>query len=225
MKVLIVSATQFEILPLLDHLRNNFKNKDNIRFFSKELDINILVTGVGVVHTTFALTTFLIKKSFDLVINLGIAGAFNKNFNLGQVFQVVRDQFADIGVEDSDGSFSDIFEIELHDNNEFPYINSKLYSPNSNNKFLPQATAITVNKVHGTIETISKIQKKYSIDLETMEGAAFLYCCLMQQVNCIQIRAVSNYVEPRNKENWDIPLAIENLNDVAIQMIGELGSK
>ena len=98
MKILFVSATEFEILPLLDYLRNNFKNKDNIRFFSKELDIHILVSGVGVVHTTYTLTTFLLNNSIDLVINLGIAGAFNINFNLGQVFQVISDQFADIGV-------------------------------------------------------------------------------------------------------------------------------
>ncbi|MDC0231546.1 futalosine hydrolase [Aureispira] len=222
MKVLFVSATEFEILPLLDYLTDNFKNKDNVRFFSKELDIHILVTGVGVVHTTYALTTFIAQKPIDLVINLGIAGAFNRNFNLGQVFQVVRDQFADLGVEESDGTFSDVFDLELLDRNELPYINSKLYSPNSDNKFLPQATAITVNTVHGTNQNISKSQNKYSTDLETMEGAAFFYCCLMQQVNCIQIRAVSNYVEPRNKENWDIPLAIENLNAVAIQMIEEL---
>jgi hypothetical protein len=33
---------------------------------------------------------------------------------------------------------------------------------------------------------------------------------------------VSNYVEPRNKNNWDIPLAIETLNKVAIEMLETL---
>ena len=61
MKLLIVSATEFEILPLLNFLKANYKNKDNIRFFFKQIDIHILVTGVGMVHTTFALASFLAK--------------------------------------------------------------------------------------------------------------------------------------------------------------------
>jgi futalosine hydrolase len=222
MKLLIVSATEFEILPLLNFLKANFKNKDNIRFFSKQIDIHILVTGVGMVHTTFALASFLAKNSLDLAINLGVAGSFNKKMCLGQVFQVVSDRFADVGVEEADGTFTDIFDLQLIDHNNPPYINATLYPPNSDNKFLPQASAITVNKVHGTAGSIRKIFEKYNADLESMEGAAFFFCCLQQQVNCLQIRGVSNFVEPRNKENWNIPLAIDNLNEVAIQMIEEM---
>ncbi len=222
MKLLIVSATEFEILPLLNFLKANYKNKDNIRFFSKQIDIHILVTGVGMVHTTFALASFLAKNTVDLAINLGIAGSFNNKMSLGQVFQVVSDRFADVGVEEADGTFTDIFDLQLIDHNEPPYINATLYSPNSDSAFLPKASAITVNKVHGTSQSIRKIIEKYPVDLESMEGSAFFFCCLQQQVNCLQIRGVSNFVEPRNKDNWNIPLAIDNLNEVAIQMIEEM---
>jgi futalosine hydrolase len=78
---------------------------------------------------------------------------------------------------------------------------------------------LTVNKVHGYDASIDLMQKKYNCDLETMEGAAFFYVCLMENVSFLQIRSVSNYVEPRNKENWDIPLAINNLNDVLKEVI------
>lgn len=219
MKLLIVSATNFEILPLLDYLKAHFKHQDFKRFFSKNIDIHILITGVGSVHTTFALSTTLAKQSFDLVLNLGIAGAFNRGLEIGQVLQVIKDRFADIGVEEADGSFSDLFDMQLMDWNETPYINGILYAPNSEHQLLPQASAITVNKVHGTAESIKKIQSKYSADLESMEGAAVFYVCQQQQVDCLQIRSVSNYVEPRNKDNWNIPLAIDNLNQVAIELI------
>lgn len=219
MNLLIVSATEFEILPLLKYLNENYKNKDNRRFFSNKIDIYILVTGVGTVHTTFALATFLAQKQFDLAINVGIAGAFNRALKIGDVLQVINDRFSDVGVEEANGDFTDIFEMQLCDWNEPPYINSKLYSPILDNKFLPQATSITVNKVHGTAYSIEKIIQKYPADLESMEGAAFFYCCLQHKLDCMQIRSVSNYVEPRNKDNWNIPLAIDNLNQVIIEMI------
>lgn len=222
MNLLIVSATEFEILPLLEHLKANYKNKENRRFFSNKIDIYILVTGVGPVHTTFALATFLAKGQIDLALNLGIAGAFNRQLNLGDVVQVSSDQFADVGVEEANSSFTDLFDMQLTDRNEAPYINGKLYAPNADANFLPTASAITVNKVHGTTNSIEKIQTKYPVDIESMEGAAFFYSCLQHQLNCLQIRSISNYVEPRNKDNWNIPLAIDNLNQVAIDMIEAL---
>ncbi|BDS10169.1 futalosine hydrolase [Aureispira anguillae] len=224
MKLLLVSATEFEIMPLLTYLNTNFKNKENRRFFSKEIDIHILVAGVGPIHTTFALATVLAQHQFDLVLNLGIAGAFNRALAIGQVLQVINDRFADVGVEEANGAFTDLFELQLVDWNEAPYINGKLYAPNTENKFLPQATAITVNKVHGSAESIQKIEAKYPADLESMEGAAVFYACLQHQIDCLQIRSISNYVEPRNKDNWDIPLAIDNLNKVAIELIETLSS-
>jgi len=54
-----------------------------------------------------------------------------------------------------------------------------------------------------------------------MEGAAFLFVCEHEQIPCIQLRAVSNFVEKRNKEAWNIPLAIENLNQQLIAIIND----
>ena len=43
-----------------------------------------------------------------------------------------------------------------------------------------------------------------------MEGAALHYVGLMTQTPFLQIRTISNWVEKRHKENWNIPLALEN---------------
>ena len=39
-----------------------------------------------------------------------------------------------------------------------------------------------------------------------------MLACQNAGVPCVQLRAISNYVERRNKLAWDIPLAIQNLN-------------
>jgi futalosine hydrolase len=33
---------------------------------------------------------------------------------------------------------------------------------------------------------------------------------------------VSNYVEKRNRDNWDIQLAIKNLNNFAIELVSQI---
>ena len=52
-----------------------------------------------------------------------------------------------------------------------------------------------------------------------MEGASVAFVANNKSVPVIQIRAISNYVEPRNKANWDISLAIKNLNAFLIDFI------
>ena len=51
-----------------------------------------------------------------------------------------------------------------------------------------------------------------------MEGASFFYACEQAGILGIQIRSISNMVERRNKDNWQIGLAIKNLNDTLIQL-------
>lgn len=224
MNLLIVSATTFEILPLLDYLKANFKQKEGIRFFNNKLDIRIVVTGVGAVQTTFHVATFLSSIPTDLAINLGIAGALDESLAIGEVVQVIGDRMADIGVEESNGGFTDVFEMGLAAANEYPYQNGELQLANPSS-FLKAVKGITVNKVHGTADSIAKIKAKYpAAATESMEGAAFAYACQMTQTNYLQIRSISNYVEPRNKDNWNIPLAINQLNEVAIELIKTLNS-
>jgi len=85
-----------------------------------------------------------------------------------------------------------------------------------------KAKSLTVNKVSGTQESIDKLTAKYSAQTESMEGAAFLYACKTMDVDCIQLRAISNYVEPRNRDNWEIEKALDNLNEGLIKYIDHL---
>jgi futalosine hydrolase len=84
------------------------------------------------------------------------------------------------------------------------------------------AKGISVNKVLGNEKNIEKIISKYNPDVESMEGAAFFYCCKMDSIPFLEIRSVSNFVEKRDKSKWNIPLAIDKLNETAIRLIEEL---
>lgn len=58
--------------------------------------------------------------------------------------------------------------------------------------------------------------------LKAWKGRLFFDACLMEHVPCLQIRAISNYIEDRNKDRWKIPLAIDNLNKIALKIIHHL---
>lgn len=205
MRILVIAATQQEIEPFHDEF-NNRKGTD------------VLITGVGMIATLHCLTKKLCHQKYDLVVNAGIAGAFSREIKLGTVVEVKTDEFSELGVEDEDG-FSSAFEISLIDGNTTPFENGKLNNPNSGLTGLALVDGITVNTIHGNSIAINKIVKRCNPGIESMEGAAIAYVCLQEQVPFVQIRSISNYVESRNKEAWDIPQAIERLNQVLINFV------
>ena len=213
--VLIVSATLAECQGLL---KPNFKCDDGESHFIDafaDLKADLLVTGVGSVATTFHLTRLLATANYRILLNIGLAGSFNKTLSLGMVVSVRSDQFADLGAEDHD-DFIDIFDLGLQNSSENPFTNGKLIPIVSNNMPLNKmiaVDAITVNKIHGNKASIDKIKPKYPVDIESMEGAAFYYVANMFQIPALQLRAISNYVEPRNRDSWKISLALSNLRD------------
>jgi futalosine hydrolase len=170
------------------------------------------------VPTAFALARHLPRNVYHLVINLGIAGSFVRNISLGEVVEITEDTFAELGAED-DKKFISIEKLGFGASIFKPTSSISQFSKKLN---LKQAKAITVNTVHGNDDSIANIVERLNPQLESMEGAAFFYACRELKVPCIQIRAVSNYVEKRNRDNWEIGLAIKNLNTFAAELIRQL---
>jgi futalosine hydrolase len=218
MRILFVAATEFEVGSLKSEVRSQ---KSDIGLSKSEMEhskFEILITGVGMVATAFALGRHLVVNKYDLVVNLGIAGSFDRNIALGDVLEITADTFAELGAED-DNEFLAIEKLGFGESTYYPSTKlSNLY--NLFNTFnLKTANAITVNTVHGNEASIKKVKDRLNPALESMEGAAFFYACQQMNVPCMQIRAVSNYVEKRNRDNWNIGLAIKNLNTFAVEFL------
>ncbi len=182
MNLLIVVATKIEITS------------------NKLKQYPVLITGVGMVNTAIALTQELMKKKYDLVINMGVSGSFSDQLKNGDVVEVIEDNFSEIGFENN-FAFSKFTNFDLK---------TKFYNSSKTN--LQPVRAITVNTVHGNNDSISEIIERENPEIETMEGASVFKVCEKFNIPCIQIRSVSNKVEKRNAENWDLDFAITNLN-------------
>ena len=215
MEILLIAATTPELEPSLKH----FGVKEGETSFNLgNHRVQCLVTGLGMVATAFELGKHLATKSYDLVINLGIAGSFDRNLAIGQVLHITDDSFADLGAEDGD-QFLSVDDLGFGQSIHKPLaLGFSLPMLNE----LSQVSSITVNRVHGSDTSIAKTLSRLNPQLESMEGAAVFYACNRFQIPALQIRSVSNYVERRNRENWNIGLAIKNLNDFTIRLLNDL---
>lgn len=175
-----------------------------------------LVTGVGAVATAWTLARYLCGEQMpDLAVNIGIAGSYNSDIQPGDVVMPVSDCFADAGIEDGSG-FLSLSEAGLQDPDELPFRSGRILAENrfvsAASAFLKPVSAITVNTASGSLPTIARLSEKYHPDIETMEGAAFFYVCSREKIPFMSLRAVSNMVEPRDREKWNIGLALANLS-------------
>ncbi|MCX6311561.1 MAG: futalosine hydrolase [Bacteroidetes bacterium] len=226
MNLLIVSATYMEIAPLLAKLKFISENDHRMKFYSSgKNEIDVLITGVGMVATATWTALSLSKKKYDAAINFGVCGSFDKSLEIGKVVNVLTDRIPELGAED-DEKFLSIHEMNLLGENEFPFMWGQLVNqslPNYETILkLTGVNGISVNTAHGNISSIEKIVKRVNPHIESMEGAAFFYACMVEKIPCAQIRAVSNVIEKRNREHWNMALAIKNLNEVATDIINHI---
>lgn len=218
MNILLLAATEFEI--------HGYKNTGITEKKFNGHTVHVLITGVGMVQTMYALMKKNCNQEYDVLIQTGVCGAFDRNLNLAEVVCVESEMFADLGADDN-MEFKTVFETGLVDENAFPYKNGKIYlqAPELHCLHsLKKVHAITVNTVNGNEEKIRRTEKKFLAQTESMEGAAFAYFCCMENIQGIQIRAVSNYVEKRNKLNWKMEEAVTNLQVIVEQILKELTS-
>ena len=217
-KILYVTATRPEG-DTLKKFREIMLHNDRLESFETDL----LITGVGSMATAWSLKQWItLNEKPDLAINAGLAGSFNDRINIGDVVMPVSDCFADAGVEDGE-NFLTLFESGLINANDFPYKDGLLYTDTRYNEkmksILEPVRAITVNTATGSETTRGKLLKKFNPDIETMEGATFFYICSRENIPFLALRAISKKVEPRDKNNWNIDLALNNLSEKLIDVL------
>jgi futalosine hydrolase len=164
------------------------------------------------------------RYAYDAVINAGICGSFNREIPIGKLLNITTDCLPETGAEDGE-HFLSIIDLKLLDQDEFPFnggklINDSVFDSSLINGLLISA-GVTVNTVHGNALNIDAFMQRHPADIESMEGAAFIYACKMHKVRHLQVRSVSNYIEDRDVSKWDIPLAVNNLNHFLLDLLNE----
>jgi futalosine hydrolase len=215
MNILLIAATAREIQPFFEYYRNN----------KRAQNIDVLVTGIGLTAATYHLLKQLTLKRPDVVVQAGVAGCFDPTIPLGTVVIVKKDAIADQSVIEVK-QLKTLFDLGLVPHDQFPFKNGWLENDHrilqvSN---LKKVKAISVNQI-----TTSKQQVKFYVAtfrpvIESMEGAALHYTCLMEKIPFVQLRGISNYIGERNKKKWDMKKSIANLNQKLIKLLEKINS-
>ncbi len=214
MHLLLVSATHFEISETARWLNNKTLRHN-------ALNAELLISGIGQLETTYAIQKQIHKLRPDLVIQAGIGGALSTD-EIGKLYAIGSESIADLGLREKTG-FTNIFEMGLSKPDNFPFSAGKLVNPYQSLlqwASLPILDGITVNEIKSA-DFISTQRNGVSV-VESMEGAALHYVCLMEKIPFLQIRSVSNVIGDRDKTQWKIKEALERLNEQLIFLIQKL---
>jgi futalosine hydrolase len=119
--------------------------------------------------------------------------------------------------------FTDIFAMGLENRDRLPFRDGKLENPYGSLlewTGLPVLDGITVNEIKSS--DFAGFQRNPFRVVESMEGAALHYVCLMEKVPFLQIRAISNITGDRDKNRWKLKESLKSLHEELVVMIQKL---
>lgn len=209
--ILVVAATGMEIDPIQQFAGDG---------------VDYLVSGVGLVETTYTLTSYLLANpEIKKVIHVGIAGGFaDAGINLLDCCLAQSETIADLGI-----SFTDRFETL---DPQFLYSGNRYECKNPwhrrfsdwlirHPKKSKQGCFLSVNSVSGTTARGAMLNSHGCI-CENMEGAAVARVCQGRNLDWFEFRGVSNLVEDRDVGKWRIPEAVERYTETILEFLQDV---
>ena len=231
--ILITAAEQEEMVCAQQAYRLHEAN-----LMGKNISVDFMLTGIGTTSTCYRLTKKILEAKvagnpYDLVVNIGIAGSYAFNdgpdrpakFPMGSVAIIEKEYFGDLGFETIFG-FQTLFQYDILDADVFPFKGGALHRKPLDGKieeFLAKydkGTGVTVQTVTGNPLRTESLIKQFDPHIESMEGAAVYYVCLLEDIGFFELRTVSNEVGERNREKWNTPLALESLKRAMVEFMG-----
>lgn len=166
----------------------------------------VLVGGVG--PAAAAAATAAALDGFELVLSAGIGGGFAPLVP-GDVAVASAVAFADLGAETADGfvPLSSLgFGIDRYE------VDATLAADLAARCDGRLGTIVTVATVTGTAATAEALRARFPDAVaEGMEGAGVAAAAARRGVRFGELRAISNPVGPRDRDAWQIPLALAAL--------------
>jgi len=216
---LLVASTVKEISPFLEYYRDT---KNQVR---DDLHIDILITGIGLTASAYTITKQLHIRKPDLILQAGIGGCFDKNIPLGTVLAIKQEAIGDQVVKEL-GKMKTLQDLKLVLPDQFPFAKGWLVNKSEVLKKikLKKVKGITINEITTSKQKIKFYKDTFDPLVETMEGAALHYVCLMEKIQFLQIRGMSNYIGVRNKKKWKIKNSVINLNAELIKIFKTLNT-
>lgn len=237
MPIIILTATAFEQTILREQLTHpaeqNVAHNTWVRGILSDQPVILIETGIGLVNTAHALAVALQHIKPDLIIQSGIGGAYLRaQLAIGDLVIATEENYAELGVITPQGWLPaneiGIPVLKTHQDhfNTYP-LDTQLATDAQNalQKTNTSATLgpfVTVQQCSGRTDIGNTLAERFQAICENMEGVAAAQICLQYNIPFLELRAISNQVEDRNREAWNIPLALKASQDATLNLIGAL---
>jgi len=168
------------------------------------------ICGIGPAATAATAALLATELKPRRVILAGIAGAFPQSgLKPGDVVQAKSEVLADLGYRDAAG-FHNLDEMGL---TMLPRAGGALGCGYSLEPLADGAAAgfLTVAQITSDRETADALWARYGAGVENMEGAAAAMACALMGVRFFEVRAVSNFTGPRDRDAWRVDEALAAL--------------
>lgn len=191
-RVLVLRATQMELAPAQGWLEAIAPGT-----------VVVETVGVGPYHAAFQVARLVALHRPDVVVLVGIAGAYPEaGIVPGETFLVCEERAADLGAFRQTG-----FEHTFEERIICPY----LFEIHGFDLAVSNSVSVAA----------APFVSREGVQIENMEGIAFFYACQQMGVPFLELRTVSNLVgEPF--QAWDLPLATKNLSVALKQLLHEI---
>lgn len=225
--IAVIAATQFEISALIEAFQAQ-RHPASLPweiFVAEEVSLQLLfvISGIGTSNASAASAVAAQLFAPDLIISTGCAGAYpGYGLKIGDLAVATTEVFADEGVVTPEGWQSlEHIGIPLLERKGTRYFNEIPLSPAANAAAAEIAEQIgiapiaagrflTVASCSGTNARGTELKARFGGICENMEGAAVALMATRYDIECLELRGISNYVEDRDRTRWDLSLAAAN---------------
>lgn len=178
-----------------------------VEWLGPRAGIETLITGIGPVDAATRVARALAARPYDLVVNAGIAGAFDGIAKVGdgvvvgeELYLLQQETGAPLALPPgniiADRVPADQQLIEAITALGFPLVRG-----------------ITVSHVTSTDATAQRLRER-GAEIESMEGFAVLRAAQLANVPAIELRGISNRVGDRANSGWDFDAGLAGLRRV-----------
>ena len=240
--ILVLAATPLEI----DLLKDTLKKKETSTVARRDClsgqiggrDVKLLETGIGLVNTAQVLTGALETAPHVLVLQVGVGGAYpGSNLLIGDIAVATEENYGELGIETVDSwESAEAIGIPLLEGNRdyfntFPLDSARVaraetlirgWSWHGIPPFFCKGPFVTVQQCTGTESKGRQLAERFGAICENMEGASAAHVCARYETPFLEVRGISNPVEDRNRDAWDLPLAAERAQQAVLTLIKDL---
>ncbi|WCN39391.1 futalosine hydrolase [Aneurinibacillus uraniidurans] len=175
---------------------------------------DVRVGGVGPASAAASTATALATASYSLVINMGIAGGFVGQAEIGSLVVANEIIAADLGSQTPDG-FISIDELGFGSARvpvDVGVVNQVAEALQAAGLSTTIGPVLTVSTTTGTAATAQELAARVpGAAAEGMEGYGVATAAQQHGVPVLEIRAISNPVGPRDRDAWRIKEALQTL--------------